>query len=150
MTQLILNPDLSFSGNLNLSGNTVLNGCDDAHVCNLVAQAAESVISANGPTCETLEEVLAGCLVSTQDATESGFLIFQNAAGQLVVNTESNFGNANIALYDMQGRILHQNKMVFSEGNHVVSLPQMAHGIYIVEISGESGRVATRIPLFNQ
>ncbi len=80
----------------------------------------------------TLEEDL-----SLQDISKSKFVIYPNpSSGNFIVSFENPLADANIQIFDMQGRIVHAQKA--TQSKTVISVSNLSKGMYLLNVISEN------------
>ena len=80
----------------------------------------------------TLEENL-----SLQDISKSKFVIYPNpSSGNFIVSFENPLADANIQIFDMQGRIVHAQKA--TQSKTVINVSNLSKGMYLLNVISEN------------
>ncbi len=145
LSEISFNEALAFSGQFTLTNNPEMSTCNSPTVCMLIDLSSADVIENNGTNCNSLDEVLAGCLVSTDNIETLSWNCFQNHSGHLIINSDRLLSQARISLYDLQGKRQFEMKMNINSGSNTLNVPQLASGVYLLRISTNDESVSEKI-----
>lgn len=84
-----------------------------------------------------------GCTLGINQNTPNSFVVFPNPTNNIVTVKSTN-GIQNIALYDMNGRIL-QNIISDNNNEQSIDLSNLPSGIYMMEIKTDFGKSVEKI-----
>lgn len=145
LSEISFNEALDFSGQFTLTNNPEMNTCNSPSVCMLVDLSSGNVIANNGTNCNSIDEVLTGCIVNTDNVETSAWKCFQNHTGQLTINSEQVLSQARISLYDLQGKRQLEMQININSGSNTLNIPQLASGVYLLQISTNDQSVSEKI-----
>ncbi len=86
--------------------------------------------------------------LANEQFTKSTFEINANQANQGLLNIKSsiNLENANVNIYDIQGRMIENKKIALTENNNEIAINPISNsGIYILEIVSGDKKIAQKI-----
>lgn len=135
LSEIDFNEALAFSGQFTLTNNPEMSSCNSPSVCMLIDLSSADVIENNGTNCNSLDEVLAGCIVSTNNVELSDWNCFQSQPGELTISSDRALSQARIILYDLQGKRQLELQLYINSGNNTFSIPKLASGVYLLQIN---------------
>ena len=96
----------------------------------------------------TTWEGLGFLTLSNNQFNSSNFVInsSQINSGRLFIQSNAEINNANIAIYDMQGRVISQKMTSLTASNNEILInPINTSGVYILEINSDKGKYSQKI-----
>jgi len=113
--------------------------CGVYSICQYFQNGGLAIISKNAPGCNSVAEIEAGCIVSTENtpSSEPNIHFFPNPAGDFLQIQVSDNESREISLHDLQGRLLYRQMV---SGSQTIGVKNWPAGLYVLRaVSG--GRV---------
>jgi hypothetical protein len=131
---------------LSFGGNPSLIACDTTpSLCNLLLAATELSLVNNGTGCNDVNAVISACTVlGSEDHESSNFNAWIDFNRNLIIES-TGLEISDLRLYDASGRIVLEQNSVQLSYRTSLSLPNIAMGVYLLEVSSEKGKAAKKI-----
>jgi len=129
---------------LTIRNNTLLAMCEVSNVCSYLGTAGSRMISDNAIGCSNTTQIENECAGGTAGVSdyllENALSIYPNPVNDMIyIEKISNIDIQNIQLYDMQGSLVKESRMVDDQ----LDMSHISSGMYFLKISTNDG-VATQ------
>ena len=122
--------------------NMDLSICNNTFICAIIDDdTVDKTIVGNNTGCNSVEEVLASCFLSSEDTIlNNQFEIYPNPVSNiLTINYSNNIQLKNISIYTILGQKL------FETTENLIDFSSYSDGMYFVEISTDRGTISKKI-----
>ena len=131
-----------FSG-LEIMNNPLLSICDQINICEYLENGGVATISNNAADCNSVDEVLAQCINSSEDIIEdSRFKIFPNPTEGTLNITNYDFQEVQLKMMDFTGKLIFQRHF---SGDEIIDLHQYPSGVYFLNLKTQEGMFIKKI-----
>lgn len=131
----------SIGGKLGIIGNESLSLCAIEAVCEFLSIGGPSIIKENAPGCDTKEEVMEACgLTSTEEVIRENLRILPNPATDQIT-LHSPYPIQSVRIFDAMGQLILENHT--AETRFDVS--SYGKGLYLIRIRIENGEYVQRL-----